>query len=188
MAEPSVLAIPISSPCPHRDGAVVFCASAAETSRQGRERAYKTRSKHRSSPKVLVAHGARSRRAARRHKVQANDRAECGERQGPELTLELVPGLLDDVVLADDPVVLLPGDRLNASFGPHRRKASARELRGSKAARVVIANFVTGLTVETRDRCDRAFTAAETVPSARLCVGEAVAKPQAAVSLAFDGI
>src|SRR4029078_448357 len=32
VAEPSVLAIPISSPCPHRDGAVVFCASAPETS------------------------------------------------------------------------------------------------------------------------------------------------------------
>ena len=34
VAEPSVLAIPISSPCPHRDGAVVFCASAPKPVRQ----------------------------------------------------------------------------------------------------------------------------------------------------------
>src|SRR5690242_8207824 len=61
VAEPSVLAIPSSSPAPHRDGPVVFCASATDTN------ALAVTSPHRNRVNIFrlpdIAVHTRSRRA-----------------------------------------------------------------------------------------------------------------------------
>src|SRR5262249_5439095 len=65
VAEPSVLAIPSSSPAPHRDGAVVVCASANETNAPAPASAYTNREVNIACLPQIAAEAARSRGAIR---------------------------------------------------------------------------------------------------------------------------
>jgi hypothetical protein len=84
VAEPSVLAIPSSSPAPHREGPV--CAWAAETSAPAAANAHTNREVNIFRLPIFVAHGARTSRTARAHtviKCKRHDGARRRRRQGP---------------------------------------------------------------------------------------------------------